>query len=220
MTNHPENPYLNGRQEWLERHGNYLQRAAHWRFMALGCLGVAAIAVAANVFMARQYKVVPYVVEVDRLGKASAVARADLASPVPERLIQAELAGFVVDWRTVTADLDLQQRMVGRLSFLTAGAAKGQLRQWFEAHNPYERAKQGKLVQVAVKGLPLPVSKDSWRVEWTETVRNHAGALMDEPQAWEATFAIQVQPPETDEQIVNNPGGIFVTGVSFSKILK
>lgn len=220
MSSEFENPYLRGRQEWLERHGGYLQRAAQWRLMALGCLGVAAIAVSANVFMARQYKVVPYVVEVDRLGKASAVARADLASPVPERMIQAELAGFVVDWRTVTADLDLQQRMVGRLSFLTTGAAKGQLRQWFEANNPYERAKQGKLVQVAVKGLPLPVSKDSWRVEWTETIRNHAGALVEEPQAWEATLAIQVQPPETDEQIVNNPGGIFVTGVSFSKILK
>jgi len=75
-------------------------------------------------------------------------------------------------------------------------------------------------VQAAVKGLPLPVSQDSWRVEWTETVRNHAGALMEEPQASEATLAIQVQPPETDEQIVYNPGGIFVTGVSFSKILK
>ena len=220
MSSEFENPYLRGRQEWLERHGGYLQRAAQWRLMALGCLGVAAIAVSANVFMARQYKVVPYVVEVDRLGKASAVARADLAAPVPERMIQAELSEFVANWRTVTADLDLQQRMVGRLAFFTTGSAKGQLRQWFEANNPYDRARQGHLVQVAVKGLPLPVSKDSWRVEWVETVRNHAGALMEEPQAWEATFAIQVQPPASDEQILRNPGGIYVTGLSFSTIFK
>ena len=81
------------------------------------------------------------------------------------------------------------------------------------------------VVDPAVKGKitvysPLPVSKDSWRVEWVETVRNHAGALMDEPQAWEATFAIQVQPPVTDEQILRNPGGIYVTGLSFSTIFK
>lgn len=220
MGDKRQNPYLSGREEWLERYGGYIQRAAQWRLAALLSLLVAAGAVAATVVMSAQYKVVPYVVEVDRLGRTAAVARADLASPVPQRLIQAALADFVVNWRTVTADLDLQQRMVERLAFFTAGAAKGQLRQWYEAHNPYQRAKQGKLVQAAVKGLPLPVSKESWRVEWTETVRNHAGALMEEPQTWEATLSIQVQPPMTDEQIIRNPGGVFVTNVAFSKTLQ
>jgi type IV secretion system protein VirB5 len=38
-----------------------------------------------------------------------------------------------------------------------AGSAKGVLREWYEANNPYEIAKN-KLVHVEIKGLPLPVS--------------------------------------------------------------
>lgn len=44
--------------------------------------------------------------------------------------------------------------MIERLSFFMAGSAKGVLRQWYEANNPYEIAKTGKLVHVEIKGLP------------------------------------------------------------------
>jgi len=214
-----QNPYLNGREEWLERYGNYIQRASQWRLMAVFCLLLAAGSVAANVIMAAQYKVVPYIVEVDRIGQAAAVSRADLASPAPKRLIQAELANVIMNWRTVTADLDLQKKMVERLSFFMAGSAKGQVRQWYETNNPFDRAKEGKLVQVSIKGLPLPVSQDSWRVEWTETVRGHTGAVLVDPQTFEATLTVQLQPPATDAQVMQNPGGIAITGLSFSRVL-
>lgn len=214
-----QNPYLNGREEWLERYGNYIKRAAQWRLMAVFCLLLAAGSVAANVIMAAQYKVVPYIVEVDRIGQAAAVSRADQASPAPKRLIQAELANVIMNWRTVTADLDLQKKMVERLSYFMVGSAKGQMRQWYEANNPFDRAKEGKLVQVSIKGLPLPVSQDSWRVEWTETVRGHTGAVLVDPQTFEATLTVQLQPPATDAQVMQNPGGIAITGLSFSRVL-
>jgi len=125
----------------------------------------------------------------------------------------------IMNWRTVTADLDLQKKMVERLSFFMAGSAKGQMRQWYAANNPFDRAKEGKLVQVSIKGLPLPVSQDSWRVEWTETVRGHTGAVLVDPQTFEATLTVQLQPPATDAQVMQNPGGIAITGLSFSRVL-
>ncbi len=213
------NPYLNGRQEWLERYGGYITRAAQWRMVALICLLLTAGSIAANIVMASQYKVVPYIVEVDKLGKAVAVARADVTEAVPRRLVQAELAEVIRNWRTVTPDLDLQKRMVERLAYFMAGAAKGQLREWYDANNPFSRAREGKLVQVAVKGLPLPVSQDSWRVEWTESVRNQAGALLAPPQSFEATLTVRLQAPENDAQVIRNPGGVYVTNISFSRVL-
>ena len=104
-------------------------------------------------------------------------------------------------------------------SIFMAGSAKGQMRQWYEANNPFDRAKEGKLVQVSIKGLPLPVSQDSWRVEWTETVRGHTGAVLVDPQTFEATLTVQLQPPATDAQVMRNPGGIAITGLSFSRVL-
>ena len=218
MTEKTHNPYLAGREEWLERYGGYIQAASQWRLIAVICLAIAVLSVTGNVIQAMKEKVVPYVVAVDKLGAALAVSRADLASPVPRELIQAELANVVVNWRTVTADLDLQTRMIDRLSNFIQGAAKGVLTQWFEANNPHAQARAGKLVSVNIKGLPLPVSKDSWRVEWQETTRNQAGVLMDTVH-YEATMKIAVTPPRTDAQIIKNPIGIYITELSFSTVL-
>ena len=211
-------PYLNGREEWLERYGSYISRAAQWRMAAFICLIITVVSITGNVIQASQVKTVPYIIEVDQLGKLGAVARADSANATPPRLIQAEIANCVTAWRTVTADVELQQKMIDRLSFFMAGAAKGVMREWYETNNPYEVAKSGKLVHVEVKGLPLPVSGDSYRVEWTETVRSHAGILLDSNQ-YEATVTIQIQPPTQEAVILRNPGGIYLTAISAGKVI-
>jgi len=212
-----ENPYLNGREEWLERYGSYISRAAQWRIAAFLCLIIAGISISVNVIQARQVKTVPYIIEVDNLGKIGAVARADTASSTPKRLIQASIAACISDWRTVTPDVELQRKMIERLSFYMAGGAKGVLREWYEANNPYEIAKN-KLVHVEIKGLPLPVSPDSYRVEWVETVRSHAGVTLD-IHTYEATVTIQINPPASDAVLLRNPGGVYVTALSAGKVV-
>jgi len=211
-------PYLNGREEWLERYGSYISRAAQWRMVAFLCLLIMAVSISGNVIQANQTKTIPYIIEVDKLGKAAVAARADRASATPKRLIQAEIAKCVSDWRTVTADVELQQKMIERLSFFMAGSAKGVLRQWYEANNPYEIAKTGKLVHVEIKGLPLPVSSDSYRVEWVETVRSHAGVMLDS-HTYEATVTIQINPPTVDAVLLRNPGGVYITALSAGKVV-
>ena len=211
-------PYLNGREEWLERYGSYISRAAQWRMVAFLCLIITGVSITGNVIQASQTKTIPYIIEVDALGKTGVVARADTASATPKRLIQAEIAKCISDWRTVTADVELQQKMLERLSFFMAGSAKGVLRQWYEANNPYEIAKTGKLVHVEIKGLPLPVSSDSYRVEWVETVRSHAGVMLDS-HTYEATVTIQINPPTVDAVLLRNPGGVYITALSAGKLV-
>jgi type IV secretion system protein VirB5 len=162
--------------------------------------------------------VVPYVVAVDRLATALAVKRADTASSTPVTVIQAELANLVTNWRTITADLDLQARMVDRLSGFTRGAAKGVLTEWFEKNNPVGRARSGRLVSVNIKSVPLPVSQKSWRIEWQETIRNHVGVTVETSQ-YEATMTVQIMPPKTDAEILRNPGGVYITELSFGTVL-
>ena len=70
------NPYLNGREEWLERYGSYISRAAQWRMVAFFCLILTGISITGNVMQANQVKTVPYIIEVDKLGKSSVVNRA------------------------------------------------------------------------------------------------------------------------------------------------
>jgi len=212
------NPYLNAKEEWLERYGSYISRAAQWRAVAFVGLSLLALSISGNVMQARQVKIVPYIVEVDKLGKVSNVARADRSVSTPRNLIQSEIADAIVNWRTVTADTELQKQMIKRLSHVITGSAKGVLKQWFEENSPYEIAKSGKLVHVEIKGLPLPVSDTSYRVEWIETIRSHAGALLDQ-RSYEATAAIQLQPPASDTDIMTNPGGVYISALAASKII-
>lgn len=198
--------------------GTYASSAAQWRLTALVALAVAIMALVVIIEMASQARVVPYVVAVDKVGQAVAVKRADLASPTPNTVIQAELANAIVNWRSVTTDLGLQNQMVTKLSCVVRGAAKGVITEWFAAHNPVARAKEGQLVSVRVKGVPLPVSQNAWRVEWQETVRNLAGVAL-EANDYEATLVVLVSPPKTDAEILRNPGGVYVTELSFGTVL-
>jgi type IV secretion system protein VirB5 len=216
--NDVDNPYFKAREQFFDSVGYPVKAAYQWRLAAFICLALLALSLTGNVIQAGREKVVPYVVAVDRLGAALAVKRADVASPTPVTVIQAELANLVTNWRTVTADLDLQSRMVDRLSGFTRGSAKGVLTEWFEKNNPVARARSGRLVSVNIKSVPLPVSQNSWRVEWQEIVRNHVGVTVETTQ-YEATMTVVIQPPKTDAEILRNPGGVYITELSFGTVL-
>ena len=59
------NPYLNARQEWLERYGSYISRAAQWRLTTIIALVLLAGSITGNVIQACQVKAIPYIVEVN-----------------------------------------------------------------------------------------------------------------------------------------------------------
>src|SRR2546421_10039315 len=87
-------PYLAARREWNERYGDYIARARNWRRAAFAALAVSGVLSVGTVWQASQSKVVPYVVEVDKLGDAVPVGRADRAAPADLRGGRAELAAW------------------------------------------------------------------------------------------------------------------------------
>src|SRR4030088_2360637 len=75
-TPEPETPYQRAAQVWDERIGSARVQARNWRYMAFGCLALAAGFSAALVWQSANGSIVPWVVQVDRLGQAQAVAPA------------------------------------------------------------------------------------------------------------------------------------------------
>jgi type IV secretion system protein VirB5 len=215
----PASPYTNAKQEWLEQFGSIAKSALHWRIYALLLTVLLGASVTGNILQSQQNKIVPYIVAVDKVsGKAAAVSRADVAGETPKRVIQSDIADVIRNWRTVTPDRELQQSMLSRLAAFLSGSARGTVKTWFDEHNPYTRGERT-LVSVDIKGLPLPVSGESWRVEWTETTRNHAGVTQS-IIGYEATVSVLISPPTTDAQIIANPCGVYVTAISFSRLLR
>jgi len=210
-----DNPYIAARQEWMERYGSYISRASQWRMASLLQSVSLIICLAALVVVLNQSQVIAYFVSVDKVGK-TAVVRADAVPSVPQEVIQNAIVESVTAWRTVTPDYHLQADMVRKLSHYVTGSAKGVIKSWYEQNNPAVTAENGRMIHVEITEAPLPVSKTSYRVEWRETIRNHTGVIL-ESTPYVATVTIQIQKPSSEKMLLTNPGGVFITGLAYSK---
>ena len=75
-TPQPETPYQKAAQVWDERIGSARVQARNWRYMAFGSLVLSAGFASALVWQTARGTVVPWVVQVDQLGQAQAIAPA------------------------------------------------------------------------------------------------------------------------------------------------
>lgn len=103
-TPEPVTPYEKAAQLWDERIGSSRVQARNWRFMALGCLTLAAGLSGGLVWQSMQSRVVPYVVEVDGFGEARAVAPAIRDYEPSDAQIAWHLGRFIQNVRSVSTD--------------------------------------------------------------------------------------------------------------------
>jgi len=208
--------YVAARKEWNEQVGSIAAQRDSWRLTALASLGVAFVAVIGVVWIGAQNHVVPYVVETDKLGDALAISRADIAPPADPRLIRAQLARWAEDVRSVYIDVAAERRVITEAYTMLDrnGPAAQSLNDWFSQNDPFQRAK-AELVGVQVQSV-LPLSGNTWRVEWREEKRGRDGMLQSQLQ-WQATVTVTINPPTNDAAILVNPTGLYVESFSWSQ---
>jgi len=215
MTSKKENNhYLAGRQAWAEMFGSQIQERNLWRLVAIITGAVAIFLSIGNIIQLNQNKVVPYVVEVDRAGRVSGGLMAKKLETTKE-IIQYSLAQFISAWRTVTADIALQEKYVHQSSFMSIGAAKKILGKWYSVNNPYITSEK-KLVEVRIQALPLYVSGETWLIEWLEIERSHKGVERSR-KTFQANLLIKRKVPETQQEIIRNANGIYISEISYSE---
>jgi type IV secretion system protein VirB5 len=210
------NPYLEARREWNERYGNYIQQAHHWRMLAFISGAVALVAVIGVAYIGAQSKVVPYVVEVDKLGQVAAVAPAERTNIVDPRVIKAYLARFVVDWRSVTVDRQAQKASIDRVYAMlpSASVALRKLNEHFLTHNPFAVSASAS-VNVAVTNV-LQISAQTWQLEWTEVTRDTRGEVKSQARM-RASFIVGVTPPTKENLVLINPLGVYILDLNWSQ---
>lgn len=218
-TTEINNPYLNARREWNERYGSYISQAATWRVIALFAMLLAIISVSGALYLAQQSKFIPYIVEVDQLGRAHAVGPATVGSKIDPRVTKALLARFVENWRNITMDVMVQKNRAFDLyaHLSTASAAYMTLNEYFQKSDPFKRA-QSELVNVEVTSL-LRIGEDIWQAEWTETTRSRKGKILRTQFYQSAMKLSYTHQADNADQISTNPVGLFVDELSWSEIL-
>jgi type IV secretory pathway TrbF-like protein len=211
------NPYVEARREWNDRYLELVQARRWWQLAAAVELALLGLLTGGLVALSLQHKTVPYVVEVDAVGTATAVKPAEAAGrPTDERIVRYQLAAFVRGARAVTTDRAVMKWGLEQVYAYARGSARMFLDDHYRANNPFEIAKTYTVLP-AVTSL-LRLSERSWQARWTEEQRGLDGTLLGRSN-WEAALAVEMVPPTTAEAIQANPFGLYVTEIRWTKQL-
>lgn len=169
-------------------------------------------------YTSTQSKLIPYVIEVDKLGntgKVGIVQNMDLKNP---NVIKYSLNTFVYSWRSIWGNVETQKKFIfDAYAYLEPNSkAYGFINDYFKQNNPFEKSATEN-VRVKIKSI-VPQNADTWQVEWEETSSNLGEEKISEI-TYRGFFQIKQITPTTEEQILKNPLGIFITDLNFAKIL-
>lgn len=218
-----QNPYLNARRTWNDHMGSVAASRNMWQIMAILSFMIVLAAVGGVIYIGSQSRFIPYVVQVDKLGEAVAVSRADVATAADPRVIHASVAAFITDLRIVTPDIALQRRAIFRAYAMLSpnDPATAKTNGWLngtEDSSPFKRAAT-ETVSIEIISV-IPQTPETWQVDWNETTYDRQGHIAEPPFRMRALLTIYTTGSvanTTEEQIRNNPLGIYVRDYSWAK---
>lgn len=226
-ASNPAAAHLRGRAEFDSVFGDLAKGKRNWQLAAFGALVVAAILGVGLVMLATTSRITPYVVEVDKLGRAQAFGPAERLRATDQRVLTAQLAGFVRDIRTVVGDPAAEADLVRRSYAFVDQDAAGFLNTYFAspANDPRLLGRElTRLVEItSVLPVPgpasgLPGQRTTWKVSWVETSIPRTAGGLPASAAWEGYFTTRVVPPTTAERLTTNPLGLYVTAITWTQL--
>jgi type IV secretion system protein VirB5 len=214
-TPEPETPYQKAAQVWDERIGSARVQAKNWRLMAFGCVMLSGGLASGLVWQSLRGTVTPWVVQVDRLGQAQAVAPADGNYQPTDPQIAFHLARFIEDVRGLPADgIVLRQYWLRAYDFTTDRGAAA-LNDYARTNDPF--ANLGKLqISIEITSV-IRASPTSFRVAWIQ--RSYENGSLSTTERWTAILTIVVDTPRDADRLRKNPLGVYVNAINWSKEL-
>ena len=214
-TPEPETPYQRAGQAWDDRIGSGRVQARNWRLACFAALALLALSIAGLIGMGMRGTITPWIVQIDKMGEAQAVAPADADYHPSDPQIAYHLARFVENFRGIPADpVVLRQSWLRAYDFTTAKGALA-LNDYVRNNDPF--AQVGRF-QVAVDvSSVIRASDNSFRISWTE--RRYQDGSLAATERWSAIATVVIQTPRTPEALRKNPLGVFVNALNWSKEL-
>ena len=214
-TPEPETPYQKAAQVWDERIGSARVQAKNWRLMAFGSLFLSAGLAFGLVWQSATGTIVPWVVQIDRHGESQAIGPAVPDYRPADPQIAWHLARFIEQVRSIPADAVIVRQNWLRAYEYTTDRGALALNDYARANDPFARV--GKRQTAVEVSSVIRASPDSFRVAWFE--RGYENGQLATTERWTAILTIAVQQPRDAERLKQNPLGIYVNAINWSKEL-
>ncbi|KQX52472.1 MULTISPECIES: conjugal transfer protein TrbF [unclassified Ensifer] len=204
-----ENPYLAARQEWSERYGSYVKAAAAWRIVGILGLAMAVIGFSYAMYLSTQVRLVPYIVEVDKLGTPITAGFPEQIEYADARVVRATLANFVASFRSISPDAVVQKQYIDRTYALlrTSDPSTQKINSWFRGNSPFEKAKSS-TVAIEVNNV-VALSNQTYQIDWTEYERDRKGKESG-TRRFRGIATVTLTTPQDEAIIRINPIGLYV----------
>jgi type IV secretory pathway TrbF-like protein len=215
-SNHgPESPYLAARQEWTERYGSYVQAARAWRIVGILGLSMALIGFSYAMYLSTQVKLVPYIVEVDKLGTSITAGFPQQIEYADPRVVRATLGNFVTSFRSITPDAVVQKQYIDRTYALlrTSDPSTQKVNAWFRSNSPFEKAKTS-TVSIEVNNI-VALSNQTYQIDWTEYERDRKGKETG-TRRFRGIATVTLTAPQDEAIIRLNPIGLYVQDLDWT----
>ena len=214
-TPEPETPYQRAGQAWDDRIGSARVQAKNWRLAFFAMLALSGGLSAGLVWQSARGTVTPWVVQIDRLGQAQAVAPAVADYRPTDPQIAWHLARFIEEVRSIPDDpVVLRQNWLEAYNYVTDKGALA-LNDYARTNDPF--SKIGKAQTSVDVSSVIRASNDSFRVEWVE--RHYVDDALAATERWSAILTIVVQAPTDADRLKKNPLGVYVHSLNWSKEL-
>jgi type IV secretion system protein VirB5 len=210
------NPYVigsEGRKEWNDRYMNMSKGIRSWQIacIVIACIAFGELFVISK--MSSESKIKPYVVETNQ-GVPYAMKPVKDLDEKDTLIINYAVNQFVINAKSIIADATALKSMLDKVYAYSSGNTLGFLQDYYSKNNPFDLAARF-TVSINIINI-LPVSKNTWEVNWQETKRNVNGGSVVSITKWVGHFTTSFG--KVNEQYINdNPFGLYITDVSWSQ---
>jgi type IV secretory pathway TrbF-like protein len=211
----PVTPYQKAAQVWDERIGAARVQARNWRIAAFLALALAFGSSLAMSLAIERAGLVPYVVEVDRMGEVRSVGPATESYQPSDATIAHFIAKMIENIRSLSIDpVVVRTNWLSAYDFVTDRGAQ-MLNAYARDADPFGRIGT-RTVMVDVTSV-VRASSESFEVRWRETAYEN-GTLV-ETQRYTGVITIILKPPTRADTIRRNPLGLYVHAFNWSRDL-
>jgi type IV secretory pathway TrbF-like protein len=208
-------PYQKAAQVWDERIGASRVQARNWRIAALAALLLCAIVASGLVIVIQRSGIVPYVVEVDRLGEVRTVGPAIEPYKPNDAAIAHFVAQMIENVRSLSIDpVVVRSNWLRAYDFVTDRGAQT-LNDYARQADPFSRI-GNKTVMVEVTSV-VRASDDSFEVRWKED--SYENGAVSSTERYTGVVTLVLKPPTSAEAVRKNPLGLYIHALNWSRDL-
>lgn len=209
----PETPYMRARQEWDHRIGDARVQAKNWRLVAVFSLFIAAVLLVALLMSLALHQNKVFVAEVTKDGRVVNVAPIEVAYHPSVAEEEYFIGNFIKLVRELPLDpVVAKKNWLNAYRFLTSRGSE-KLNTYLQQNNPISLlGKQTTTIEITDVNA---ISDATFSIDWVENSVDLNGQSVG-GKKFSGVFTIILKAPKTEEQILQNPLGIYITDLTIS----